>query len=98
MRSMGDSSSRLMSLSGDVSILVFMTSTTFPAPSAAPSDTAVARAVNAVKHYGEGDTVVRALDGVTVEFDRSRFTAIMGPSGSGKSTLMHCIAGLDTLT
>ena len=85
-----------MSLSGEASILVTMTSTTFPP--AAPAGTAVARAVNAVKHYGEGDTVVKALDGVTVEFDRSRFTAIMGPSGSGKSTLMHCVAGLDTLT
>jgi putative ABC transport system ATP-binding protein len=51
-----------------------------------------------VKVYGRGDTEVRALDGVTVEFERARFTAIMGPSGSGKSTLLHCIAGLDTLT
>jgi putative ABC transport system ATP-binding protein len=57
-----------------------------------------ARAVGATKIYGEGDTEVRALDGVDVEFERSRFTAIMGPSGSGKSTLMHCQAGLDTLT
>ena len=75
-----------------------MTSTTFPDRAIAPVETAVARAVNAVKHYGDGDTIVKALDGVTVEFGRSRFTAIMGPSGSGKSTLMHCIAGLDTLT
>ncbi len=59
---------------------------------------AAARVVDAVKVYGTGDTAVRALDGVTVDFDRGRFTAIMGPSGSGKSTLLHCIAGLDTLT
>ena len=59
---------------------------------------AAARAVNASKVYGHGDTAVRALDDVTVEFEAGRFTAIMGPSGSGKSTLMHCIAGLDTLT
>src|SRR5215210_4872925 len=65
---------------------------------AAPPVTAVARAVHASKHYGAGDTQVRALDDVTVDFDRGRFTAIMGPSGSGKSTLMHCVAGLDSLT
>jgi len=54
--------------------------------------------VRATKVYGKGDTEVRALDGVDVEFARSAFTAIMGPSGSGKSTLLHCIAGLDKLT
>jgi putative ABC transport system ATP-binding protein len=65
-----------------------------------PSDTlaGAAGAVDAVKVYGAGDSEVRALDGVTVEFDAGRFTAIMGPSGSGKSTLMHCLAGLDSLT
>ncbi len=57
-----------------------------------------ARAVDVRKTYGSGDTVVRALDGVTVEFERGRFTAVMGPSGSGKSTLMHCMAGLDVPT
>ncbi|MGI5242138.1 ABC transporter ATP-binding protein [Dactylosporangium sp. CA-139066] len=51
-----------------------------------------------VKVYGSGDTEVRALDGVTVRFERGRFTAIMGPSGSGKSTLLHCAAGLDAVT
>ncbi len=64
----------------------------------APSDTAAAGAINARKTYGEGETVVQALDGVTVSFERARFTAIMGPSGSGKSTLMHCLAGLDQLS
>ena len=60
--------------------------------------TAVARAVNAAKYYGSGETAVAALAGVTVDFIGGQFTAIMGPSGSGKSTLMHCVAGLDTLT
>ena len=57
-----------------------------------------ARAVNLVKTYGAGDTLVRALAGVTVEFEAAAFTAIMGPSGSGKSTLMNVMAGLDTST
>jgi putative ABC transport system ATP-binding protein len=64
---------------------------------AATSDVA-ARTEELVKVYGNGPTAVRALDGVTVGFERSRFTAIMGPSGSGKSTLLHCAAGLDRPT
>jgi putative ABC transport system ATP-binding protein len=63
-----------------------------------PSSLPAAQAVNALKVFGSGDSEVRALDGVTVTFQRGQFTAIMGPSGSGKSTLMHCIAGLDSLT
>jgi putative ABC transport system ATP-binding protein len=59
---------------------------------------AAARAVDAVKIYGSGAAEVRALDGITAEFPRGAFTAIMGPSGSGKSTLLHCLAGLDRLT
>ena len=57
-----------------------------------------ARAVDISKVYGSGDTQVHALSGVSVDFARGEFTAIMGPSGSGKSTLMHCLAGLDTAT
>ncbi len=64
----------------------------------APASAVAASARDAVKVYGSGDTEVRALDGVTVDFMAGRFTAIMGPSGSGKSTLMHCVAGLDDLT
>ena len=59
---------------------------------------AVAAATGLVKVYGTDEAQVRALDGVSVEFGRGRFTAIMGPSGSGKSTLMHCMAALDTPT
>jgi putative ABC transport system ATP-binding protein len=72
-----------------------MTMTT-SAPAA--SGVAAARALHATKVYGSGDTEVRALDDVTIDFGAGAFTAIMGPSGSGKSTLMHCVAGLDTLT
>src|SRR3954466_110969 len=43
--------------------------------------------------YGEGETAVHALAGVTLSFPAAQFTAIMGPSGSGKSTLMHLLAG-----
>ena len=57
-----------------------------------------ARAVEATKTYGSSDTAVTAIDRVSVEFQKERYTAIMGPSGSGKSTLMHCMAGLDQLT
>jgi putative ABC transport system ATP-binding protein len=55
-------------------------------------------AADVTRVYGEGEAAVRALDGVTVGFPKSRFTAIMGPSGSGKSTLMHILAGLDRPT
>ena len=64
----------------------------------APRTSTAARAVDASKIYGEGEAAVRALDGVTVDFETARMTAIMGPSGSGKSTLLHCLAGLDRLT
>ena len=56
------------------------------------------KAVDVTKVYGTGETAVRAVDGISVEFPRQRLTAVMGPSGSGKSTLLHCLAGLDRVT
>jgi putative ABC transport system ATP-binding protein len=50
------------------------------------------------RRYGEGQTCVDALRGVSVDIERGRLTAVMGPSGSGKSTLMHILAGLDKPT
>jgi putative ABC transport system ATP-binding protein len=67
-------------------------------PAGATTSGIAARADGLTKVYGEGGTRVVALDDVTAEFARARFTAIMGPSGSGKSTLMHCLAGLDSVT
>jgi putative ABC transport system ATP-binding protein len=64
-----------------------------------PTQTSVAaRAIDAYKIYGSGEAEVRALNGISVDFERHRYTAIMGPSGSGKSTLLHYLAGLDRLT
>ena len=57
-----------------------------------------ARALHVSKVYGKGETAVRALDDVSLDFPTGRYTAIMGPSGSGKSTLLHCLAGLDRPT
>src|SRR5438067_11864878 len=50
------------------------------------------------RRYGEGDTAVDALRGVSLEVARGKLTAVMGPSGSGKSTLMHLMAALDRPT
>jgi putative ABC transport system ATP-binding protein len=58
----------------------------------------IVTAVDVRRRYGEGAAAVDALAGVTVGFERGRFSAIMGPSGSGKSTLMHILAGLDRPT
>jgi putative ABC transport system ATP-binding protein len=67
-----------------------------PAPLTASP--AVVSARDLVRRYGQGDTAVDALRGVSVDIARSRLTAVMGPSGSGKSTLMHILAGLDKPT
>ncbi|WP_199551632.1 ABC transporter ATP-binding protein [Streptomyces sp. N35] len=53
------------------------------------------RLVKVSKSYGEGESAVRALDGVSLSLARGTFTAVMGPSGSGKTTLLQCAAGLE---
>ena len=58
----------------------------------------IVTATDVHRRYGEGAAAVDALAGVSVSFERGRFSAIMGPSGSGKSTLMHILAGLDRPT
>jgi putative ABC transport system ATP-binding protein len=58
----------------------------------------VVEAKSVTRRYGEGETAVDALRGVSLEVARGKLTAVMGPSGSGKSTLMHILAGLDRPT
>ncbi len=58
----------------------------------------IVSAADLYRRYGEGEAAIFALDGITVEFEAGRYTAIMGPSGSGKSTLMNVLAGLDRPT
>jgi putative ABC transport system ATP-binding protein len=59
---------------------------------------AVVVASDLSRRYGEGDTAVDALRGVSLDVARGQLTTVMGPSGSGKSTLMHILAGLDRPT
>ena len=58
----------------------------------------ILKAVNLRKIYGQGETKVRALDGINLEVEKGEFVAIVGTSGSGKSTLLHIIGGLDNPT
>ena len=71
---------------------------TTPAPAEGDHAQPVVRATDLTRRYGEGDTAVDALRGVSLEVSKGELTAVMGPSGSGKSTLMHILAGLDRPT
>lgn len=59
---------------------------------------AVLQTIDLKKYYGEGENRVKALDGICLEIEEGKFTAIVGTSGSGKSTLLHMLGGLDTPT
>ena len=59
---------------------------------------AVLQARGVKKYYGKGEALVKALDGVDLDIERGKFTAIIGTSGSGKSTLLNMLGGLDTPT
>ena len=62
------------------------------------SSNSVVSARDLTRRYGSGETAVDALQGVSLDIERGKLTAVMGPSGSGKSTLMHILAGLDKPT
>jgi len=61
-------------------------------------ETTILKTTNLKKHYGSGDTTVKALDGVDFTMENGEFVAIVGTSGSGKSTLLHMLGGLDRPT
>ena len=71
---------------------------TTPAPAEGAGAEPVVSARDLTRRYGEGDTAVDALRGVSLDVRKGELTAVMGPSGSGKSTLMHILAGLDRPT
>ncbi|AXU73190.1 TPA: ABC transporter ATP-binding protein [Clostridioides difficile] len=56
------------------------------------------KVIDIKKMYGKGENEIKAVDGITLEIEPHKFSAIIGQSGSGKSTLLHCMAGLDKPT
>ena len=77
-----------------------MTAVAIPVPAIAeaPLKGPAVSAQDLTRRYGEGETAVDALRGVSLDVPKGQLTAVMGPSGSGKSTLMHILAGLDMPT
>jgi putative ABC transport system ATP-binding protein len=81
-------------MSESVAVPAQMAAAEREAPHAGP----VVSATDLTRRYGEGNTAVDALRGVSLNVPKGQLTAVMGPSGSGKSTLMHILAGLDKPT
>src|SRR3954467_1253742 len=74
------------------------TDATSARPDGAGATNPVVGAWDVTRRFGEGESAVEALRGVSLEVPAGQLTAVMGPSGSGKSTLMHILAGLDSPT
>ncbi len=72
--------------------------TTFPVVSSNAQGTMAIRSENLCRHYRMGETLIRAVDGVTLQVRAEEFVALLGSSGSGKSSVLNLIAGLDRPT